>query len=214
MMKKMVIWMLAAWLVAGMAMGGILNQDEPGEWTVSGQYWFPGDGDFDLFEYGVGGAVSYREWFSFPWGVGLNLGVASWSVDSGASAYKYDKLTEYDGDCLLIPLGASLYFNVIDWDNWNLLLGTGLQYVFVNSDVRVFNSESGTKAWQDVDIDGGLLWNLELEYEYMLTESAYVLGGVGYQVDVIRAGSDYDGGELRDTSFRGAFLRLGAKFLF
>lgn len=213
MMKKAFLMVCAALVCAGAAFGGLVSED-PGELTVAGQYWFPGDGDFDLFENAFGAVVSYREWFSFPWGAGVSLGLSQWQVDEGSNAYKYRALTDYDGDALVVPLGASLYFNVIDWDNWNLILETGLQYAFVDSSVSVFNSEEGVQRRQDVDIDNALLWNIGAEYEYMVSEDLYVLGGLGYQLSVVEGDSDYAGGDLRDTSLQGLSLRLGAKFLF
>lgn len=213
MMKKAILMVCAALVGVGAAFGGMISED-PGELTVQGQYWFPGDGDFDLFENAFGAVVSYREWFSFPWGVGVSLGLAQWQVDDGSNAYKYRALQDYDGDALLIPLGASVCFNVIDWDNWNLVVETGLQYVFVDSSVSVFNSEEGVQRRQDVDIDNALLWNIGADYEYMVGENLYVLGGIGYQTDVMKADTEYAGRSTRDTSFRGAYLRLGAKFLF
>jgi hypothetical protein len=215
-MKKAILFVFAAVVGAGAAFGGILS-DDPGELTVSGQYWFPGAGDTDLFDSGMGATVSYREWFSFPWGVGVNLGLAQWQVDSGSRAFKYDMLTDYDGDALLIPLGLSLYFNAIDWDNWNLVLDTGLQYVFVDSNVSVYNNEAtdlGVKGRQDVDIGGAVLWNIGAEYEYMVSENIYVLGGLGFQTDMVNGDTDYAGGHLRDASFAGFYARLGAKLLF
>lgn len=217
MMKKAVLLVGAVLLGAGVALGGMFSED-PGELNVSGQMWAPGDGDFDLFNIGYGAQVSYREWFSFPWGAGVNLGVAQWQVNDEADAYKYSALRDYDGDALLIPIGAALYFNLIDWDNWNLILGTGLQYVLVDSSVTVFNTEEDVpeevQGRQDVDIDNALLWNIGFEYEYMLSENAYVLGGIGYQVDIMKGDTEYAGRTARDTSFRGTFLQLGAKFLF
>ena len=213
MMKKAVLFACVAWLGVGAAFGGLLSED-PGELTVAGQYWFPGMGDMDVFESGYGASVSYREWFSFPWGVGVNLGVAQWQVDNASRDFKYDQLTDYDGDALLIPFGASLYFNLIDWDNWNLILDTGFQYVFVDSGMTVYNNEETAQERQDVDIDGAILWNLGAEYEYMVSENVYLLGGLGLQTDVMSGNTEYDGRSVRDVSLSGFYARLGAKFLF
>ena len=212
-MKKAILFACALLLGVGAAFGGMLSE-EPGELTVAGQYWFPGMGDTDLFERGLGAVVSYREWFSFPWGVGVNLGLSQWQVDSSSRAFKYAELSDYDGDALLIPLGLSLYFNVIDWDNWNLILGTGLKYGFVDSNVSVYNSEATAMERQDVDIGGALLWDLGAEYEYMVAENLYVVGGAGLQIDVMNGDTDYERGSLRDASFAGFSATLGAKYLF
>jgi len=211
MMKKTVVLVCAAWLGVAAAFGGVISED-PGELGVSGLFWLPGEGDYDLFESGFGAGVSYREWFRFPFGAGLNLGVAQWQVDEGASTYKYGDLTQYQGDATIIPVGAALYFNVIDWDNWNLIAETGLQYMFIDSNVEVYHAGEG--RWLDVDIEGSLLWHFGLEYEYMLGENVYVQIAGGYQTDVVPAETDYSYGSLRDTHLHGAYARAGAKFLF
>lgn len=209
MMKKAVGLACAVFLVAGAAWGGLFSED-PGELTGSGQLWLPGEGDSDLFDLGYGAGVSYREWLSFPWGLGLNLGVAQWQVDGGSEAYKWQQLTDYRGDAALLSFGPALYFSIIDWDNWNLTLETGVQYVYIDSNVKV-SLEGEAK---DVEIDSGLIWHFGLEYEFMVAENLYLLGGAGYQMDLRPADTDYELGKLRDTYLHGAFFRLGAKFLF
>ena len=77
MMKKFISLASVVMLCSGAAMGGMISQD-PGELLVGGQFWLPGEGDSDLFDSGYGAVLSYREWFSFPWGVGLNLGIDQW----------------------------------------------------------------------------------------------------------------------------------------
>ena len=213
MMKRAILFACAVLLCGGAAFGGMLSED-PGELIVAGQYWFPGMGDTDLFKGGMGAEVTYREWFSFPWGVGVNLGLSQWQVDDSSRAFKYDHLTDYDGDAMLIPLGLSVYFNMIDWDNWNVILKTGLQYAFVDSNVSVFNNEGTAMVRQDVDIGGAVLWNVGAEYEYMVAENFYVLGGAGLQIDAMNGDTDYAGGNLRDVSFAGFNLGLGVKYLF
>ncbi len=213
MMKKTVGMMMTVLLFAGAAMGGMLSE-ETGELVVSGQMWLPGAGDSDLFDLGMGAEVSYREWFRFPWGVGLNLGVAQWQVDNGSSAYKWQELSDYDGDATIILFGPALYFSVVDWDNWNLTFETGVQYAVIDSNVSVYNNSPGYEGEDDIDIDNAVIWHLGLEYEYMLSENLYLLGAAGYQVDVVSADTTYELGDLRKTDLQGFFARLGAKFLF
>ena len=213
MMKKAMVMVCAALLGAGAAFGGLISED-PGELAVSGQAFLPDHADCDLFELGVGAQVSYREWFSFPWGVGVNLGVSQWQVDDASNAFKIQYVSDYDGEALVIPFGASLYFNVIDWDNWNLIFETGLQYAFVESSVDAYNDGDNRKKRQDADIGGALLWTLGAEYEYMVSENVYLTGGLGYQMDVMNEDTKFDGETVRDVTFGGGYARLRAKFLF
>ena len=213
MTKKMLVLALAAmFAVSGAVSAGLLNSEEPGEVSATGWYLFPGDGDFNTFKGAAGVQGAYREWFSFPWGVGVNAGWGTFLANKDSSSYKVSYLNDFKGECFVLPVGASLFFNVIDWDNWNLILGTGLQFLIVDSNLSAWNEDAGKR--QDIDVGNALLWNIAAEYEYMVSEKIYVLGGAGYQVDVIRADTDYPGGDLRDTSFRGLFVNLGLKFLF
>ena len=211
MMKKAMILACAALVSCGAAFGGLISED-PGELAVSGLAFLPDHADCDLFELGLGAQVSYREWFSFPWGVGVNLGVSQWQVDDASNAFKIKYVKKYDGEALVIPFGASLFFNVIDWDNWNLIFETGLQYAFVESSVDAYNEDKGRR--QEADIGGAVLWNLGAEYEYMVSENVYLTGALGYQIDALNEDSKFDGKTVRDVTFGGGYARFGAKFLF
>ena len=211
MMKKAMILACAALVSCGAAFGGLISED-PGELAVSGLAFLPDHADCDLFELGLGAQVSYREWFSFPWGVGVNLGVSQWQVDDASNAFKIKYVKNYDGEALVIPFGASLFFNVIDWDNWNLIFETGLQYAFVESSVDAYNEDKGRR--QEADIGGAVLWNLGAEYEYMVSENVYLTGALGYQIDALNEDSKFDGKTVRDVTFGGGYARFGAKFLF
>ena len=211
MMKKAMVLACAALLSGGAAFGGLISED-PGELAVSGLAFLPDHADCDLFELGLGAQVSYREWFSFPWGVGVNLGVSQWQVDDASNAFKIKYVKNYDGEALVIPFGASLFFNVIDWDNWNLIFETGLQYAFVESSVDAYNEDKGRR--QEADIGGAVLWNLGAEYEYMVSENVYLTGALGYQIDALNEDSKFDGKTVRDVTFGGGYARFGAKFLF
>ena len=210
MMKKAMVLACAALVSCGAAFGGLISED-PGELAVSGLAFLPDHADCDLFELGLGAQVSYREWFSFPWGVGVNLGVSQWQVDDASNAFKIKYVKNYDGEALVIPFGASLFFNVIDWDNWNLIFETGLQYAFVESSVDAYNEDKGRR--QEADIGGAVLWNLGAEYEYMVSENVYLTGALGYQIDALNEDSKFDGKTVRDVTFGGAYARFGAKFL-
>ncbi|MGD9612596.1 MAG: hypothetical protein AB7V22_06800 [Kiritimatiellia bacterium] len=210
-MKKAMVLACAALLGSGAAFGGLIS-DDPGELAVSGQAFLPDHADCDLFGVGFGAQVSYREWFRFPWGVGLNLGISQWQVDDASNAFKIEYVTDYDGEALVIPFGISLFFNAIDWDNWNVNLEMGLQYAFVESSVDAYNEDKAKR--QDADVGGAVLWNLGAEYEYMVSENVYLTGGLGYQMDVMNEDTKFDGHVVRDVTFGGGYARLGAKFLF
>lgn len=211
MMKKTLLAVLAALAMAGAVQAGLVS-DEPGEFAVQGQYWFPGEGDFNLFDAAYGAQVSWREWVAFPFGMTLSAGVAQWQADSGATAYKFRYLDDFDGDVTLIPLGLSLVYCPIDWNNWDLILETGLHYVLVDSSVDCRNKNDGTR--HEIDMDNAIWWTTGAEFDYQFAEGAFFVCGAGVQVDVLKAESEYDLGELRDTRFQAFYAKAGLKFLF
>ena len=211
MIKKILFSALAIALLAAPAFAGITG-DKEGELTVNGQYFFPGDGDFDLFEAGYGAEVSYREWFSFPWGFGLSLGYANWTSDKDSNPFKYKEFNKFDGDVTTFPIGAHLFFNIIDWETWNLNFRTGLRYVIVDSDVDFYYNYDGKR--HDVDLDNSVLWDLALELDVALSEQAYLAVSGGFQTDAMKAEASCDvNSDLRDASFEAFFGTVGVKIL-
>lgn len=209
MMKKLMCLAVVALLLAGAAHGGLLSP-EPGELTGSGLFWLVGHGDDELFQTGFGLGTSYREWVAFPFGVGLNLGVAQWQVDKNSNAIKWDGVTGYSGDATLLALGPAVYFCIIDWDTWNLTLEGGIQFVYVDSNVKVKVDDERL----NLNIGNAIIWHVGLEYDYMLSENLYLQVAGGYQGDLSAADTKYSLGPVRDTSLQGVYFRLGAKFLF
>lgn len=210
-MKKLLFAALAALLALAPAHAG-LTSEEAGEIHANATLYGPGLGDSGLCDLGFGAQIAYREWFAWPFGASLSLGYASWQVDSSSDAYKWRDFSKYDGDLTLIPLGVSLHFNLADSDSWDLILSTGLKYVFVDSSATLRDAHDGRK--HDIDLDNPVWWDLSLSYEYMLSESAYLEIGAGVQTDVVKADSELDDGRsLRDTSFQAFFGSLGLKFV-
>ena len=214
-MRKTMLVLLAAALAALVlvpAASAALFSEDPGEFDLNGICWFPGDGDFDLYKFGFGAELSYREWFCFPWGVGVSLGLAQWQADDGANAFKIKSWDDYSGHILGIPVGLSLYFCAIEWDNWNLIVDAGLRYWFVNSDIDVYDADR--KARRDIDIKGNLVANIGLGLEFLLTENCYLTCGGGYQGNVYKGSAEAGSTDLRDNSLQGAYARVGVKALF
>ena len=211
MIKKILFSALAIALLSAPAYAGITG-DKEGELSVHAQYFFPGDGDFDLFETGVGGEVSYREWFAFPFGLGLSAGFTSWSTDSKSNPFKFKEYTDFKGCVRNFPIGAHLFFSIIDWENWNLNLRTGLRYVIVDSDVDFLNKQDGKRY--DVDLDNSVLWDVALELDVALSEQTYFALSGGFQTDVMKSDASCAlDNDLRSASFEAFFGTVGVKFL-
>lgn len=208
-MKK-AIWMaLAVLAAAGSAQAGLVS-DEPAEVSVQAQVWFPGEGDFNLFEDSFGGKVNWREWVAFPFGLGLQVGFSQWGTDTHSNPYKYGGLHDFDGDVTLVPVGLTLAYCPIDWNNWDVILETGLHYVFVSSDATC-RVEDGSR--QDLDMDNAVWWTVGAEFDYQIAEGVFLVGGAGVQVDVLKSETTCNGADLRDTRFQAFYGTLGAKFL-
>lgn len=208
-MKK-AMWMAMAMLVAaGTAQAGLVS-DEPTEVSVQAQAWFPGEGDFNLFDDSFGFKVNWREWVSFPFGLGIQAGMGNWGTDAHSNPYKYGGLHDFGGDVTLVPVGLTLAYCPIDWNNWDVILETGLHYVFVSSDATC-RVEDGSR--HDLDMDNAIWWTVGAEFDYQVAEGVFVVGGAGVQVDVMRSETECNGADLRDTRFQAFYASLGAKFL-
>ncbi|MBR6021813.1 MAG: hypothetical protein IK066_05275 [Kiritimatiellae bacterium] len=209
-MKKTILAVAAvAALAAATAPAGLIS-DEPAEVSAQAQVWLPGEGDFNLFEVSPGVQVSWREWVSFPFGLGLQVGVGTWGTDSGSDPYKYKGLNDFRGDVTVVPVGLTLAYCPIDWNNWDVILETGLHYVFVSSDADC-RVEDGTR--HDLEMDNAVWWTVGAEFDYQLAEGVYIVGGAGVQVDVVGSDTECNGADLRDTRFQSFYGKLGAKFL-
>ena len=212
-MKKLLPILLALSCVFSLtASAGILG-DDSGEVDVAAVGIWAGTGDFDLFSYGAGSELSYREWFEgLPWGIGASVGIQSWQVDKHAgNPFKWHGYSKYDGDALVIPLGLNLYFAVIEWDNWNLVAEAGAKYLFVNEDIDLYNADKGKR--EDVEIDNGILGNIGLSLEFLMTEHAYMTFTVGYQGNFMKCDTEIGGRDACDATFDGAYGRFGFKAL-
>ena len=207
-MKKWFALALVAMVAAGAAQAA---DNEPLELGARAQVWFPGEGDFNLFEPSVGAVVTLRDWFAFPWGVTLDAGIAQWRTDSDSNPYKYKGLNDFDGDVTVIPVGLSLNYCLIDWNDWDVNLSTGLKYVFVDSDADCHSDADGKR--HGIDMDNAIWWTVEAEFDYQVFEGGFLTCGGGFQTDVMRSDTKCNGAELRDSRFQGFFANLGFKFL-
>lgn len=210
-MKKFLLASLASLLAAAPLQAGLLSE-EASELHADAVLYGPGLGDAGLCDLGLGVQVAYREWLAWPFGASLSLGYAAWQVDSSSDAYKWRDFSHYDGDLSLFPIGFSLHFNLADSDSWDLILSTGVKYVIVDSSATLRDAHDGRK--HDIDLDNPVWWDLSIAWEYMLSESAYLEIGAGFQTDVLKSDAELDDGrELRDTSYQAFFGSVGLKFV-
>lgn len=213
-MKKLLPILLALSCVFTLtASAGILG-DDSGELDVSAVGFWTGTGDFDLFRSAWGGEISYREWFQgLPWGIGVSAGVQSWQVDKDAgNPFKWKGYSKYDGDAFVVPLGASVYFAIVEWENWNLVAEAGAKYLFVSEDIDLYNADLGKR--EDVKLDNGIAGNVGLALEFLLNERCYFTLAAGYQGNLMKCDAEIGGRNACDATFDGAYGKLGVKALF
>jgi len=213
-MKKLLALTAALCCALSLTASAGLVGDDSGELDVAAVGVFAGTGDFDLFSFGAGAELSYREWFEgLPWGVGASVGVQNWQVDDKAgNPFKYNGFTDYDGDAVVVPLGVNLYFAVIEWDNWNLVAEAGVKYLFVNEDIDLYNKDTSKR--EDVELDNGILGNLGLSLEFLMSEHWYLTLTGGYQGNIMKCDTEIGGRNSCDATFDGAYGRCGLKALF
>lgn len=182
-------------------------------------FFLPGTGDFDLYDYGLGLELQYRNWYFNPFGWSVSLGIASWEANSGCTDLGRAEHRDFDGTVTLVPVGLSGLFQLYSSETFNLLVEAGVRYVWVDADVdfvRVVQQDKGDpKAIPSrLEIGDGWLGVLAVEADYYVTERFLLFGGLGYQQDIVRGDIETPAGPLRDNELSAFFLRLGGKFVF
>lgn len=206
-MKKTAMW-LAVFLVCGAAMA----QDYGSEVRFGLDYAFPGAGDFDLYDSGLGFGVQYRNWIGDPLGYGVSIGWAEWDTDSGGTDIGGDVLGDFDGSVTLIPLGVSGLYKLADFADWKVTLEAGLKYVLADSGISAVHFVGGRE--DDLDISDGVVGVIGADYERNVgTEWSWFVGAV-YQFDLQKGEIEVDHGNLRDNELQAFLLRAGAAFSF
>jgi opacity protein-like surface antigen len=176
-------------------------------------YYFPGAGDYDLFDRGYGVEVQYRHWFDAPLGWALSLGVATWDAKSGSSDLGVPNFHSFDGSATLIPFGASGLYRLIDAPGFAATLEVGIRYVIVDDDIDFKDSNRGD-AKQSMRIDDGVVGIIGVDVDFQLDERTALALGVGYQGDLIKGDSSTSGASLKDNELQAFFVRAGVKFQF
>ncbi len=223
-MKKILGLMLAAAVLLWSGAANAQSDLPENEAAVSFNYWFPGDGDWDLYDTALGLELQYRNWtwLNDPFGVALSLGAATWKVKSDASDFAVPALHDLDGNVTLIPVGASALLRFIDFDSWRLFFEVGLRYVFVSSDVDaqydMYNPDDDSRWTEEtsISIDNGLIAVGAMDFDFDVADQVSVFATLGYQFDLMKGKTtlEINDNDLRDNELQGVFLRLGGKYMF
>ena len=212
-MKKMAV-LAVALLVMGSTVlaqtevpAGYLN-----EVRASVRFVMIGDGDFDLYDPGFGGELQYRNWGYDPIGWAVSVGVEQFKANSDSSDLGVPSIGDYDGDLMLIPVGASLLYKLMDTPDWTIALEGGLRYVVADSSIDF--QRTGEARRENLDVDDSVIAVIGADLERRVSEGAALFLGVGYNVDVVQGEIAIPGDTLKDNELHGAFVRLGARVAF
>lgn len=178
---------------------------------------FPGTGDFDLYDLGLGAEIQYRNWSFDPLGLAFAVGFTSWEANEDCHKLG-DVHTDFDGSVTTIPIGVSLLYYLYGTQSFSLIAEAGVRYLVTDADIdftRIVETEEGEERLpSSLEVDDSVLGLVALEADYFVNEQFLVFGGVGYQQDLQRGGIDTPTGPLRDNEFTSLFLRLGGKIVF
>ena len=212
-MKKLALVVLLGCLSTG-AMAELVTKGDYGlELRGNVNYYMLGREKSDLFRSAFGAEAQYRNWLSDPFGFNLALGMTKWDVEKDSTYFRLPTIQELDGSLTIIPIGGGVLYNPIISTRWSVVAELGLRYMLVNSDVQARDSERPTL--EDIKIDDGLVALIVGDIEYKFTDQLSAFAGGGYQLDLMKASSSaWEGVDLRDVSFKGFIIRLGAQYAF
>ena len=212
-MKKTMVLVVAEMLIGSSVLAqSDLPPGYPNEVRGAVRFVMIGDGDFDLYDPGFGGELQYRNWGSDPIGWALSVGVEQFSAQSDSTDLGVPSIGDFGGDLMLIPVGASLLYKLVDVNDWTVILEGGLRYVVADSSIDFVRV--GETQREDLDVDDGVIAVLGADVERLVTESAAIFFGVGYNLDVMQGEITIPNDTLKDNELHGVFVQLGARVAF
>lgn len=175
------------------------------EATASADYIFPGIGDFDIYEFGLGAQTGLRRWWDVL-GVELGLGIENWAA--GGSSRNWPGIV--DGNTLAVPLKLSGLWKVSESSCTDFSLHAGVGYRFVSADLSL---QSGG-LYDEVDIEGSWFVEVGGEVSWRFAPDWSCTVGLAYQNDLSASEARAFGGALEDHSFQSVHLTICASYAF
>ena len=165
---------------------------------ISVQLSAPGVGDYDLYDYGFGAELQFRDIVSAPWGYLLAIGYSEWTTDENAKK-PGSNLYDFDGNLEVIPFGGSVLYQVYNEDSVSVTLDLGLRYLSNGSKITARNSDSSSSERYDVDIDDSIIYRFGVGADYVINPDVIWSAGVGYQGDLKEGDMSTELGPARDN---------------
>jgi len=192
-------WMMGM-VTVGMLAAGLLDAAAYTQLKFGGEGVIPGDDSWDI---GYGASAQVIFWTDSGLGLALSAGAQIWDVNDDVTGYVEDvgggfvaKYREgFEGDAVMLPLGASGLYRIALGETTSLILEGGLRYVIVNSNVKfveAFEVDDATgnalveAMSYDIDLDNGVVGLVGGDFEVALSESFNLFAGAGYQFDVLK----------------------------
>jgi len=180
---------------------------------VSFQLAMPGVGDFDLYEYGFGAELQFRDFFDAPWGYLIAIGYSEWASDNDATKPGAN-LYDYEGNLEVIPFGASVLYQVYNEENLSVVLDVGIRYLSTVSDITARNSDSSPDQRFELDIDDAIIYRFGVAADYVLSPDFIWSNGIGYQSDLNKADITTELGPAEDNVMESFFFESAIRLPF
>ena len=198
-------WLVMGSLCAVLLAPGAARAARHQEVSAGALFFIPDDKK-GLFNDGVGGEVQYRYWLNDDWALALSVGALRINVKDDDTL-----INGSEGRVEVLPIGASILYDFIDYQPFRVLLEGGVRYCFVNSKASMVDV-IGRRL--DLDIDNGYALLFGVDAEYAVTKRVSVFGDVKYQYDPQGESINTIYGPQRDNQLTGLLFRLGASMNF
>lgn len=175
---------------------------------------FPGAGDFDVYDIGLGVEFQYRRWYGLG-GLGLSLGLEQWSTESRTrnwAALRQDEPARLSGDLNLVPIGVSGLGRWPIREGLQLRGEAGLRYVWVDPDMTLQRAEWDRP--ESVRIKDGWVVLAGVGMEKLLTDTLMFTADLRYQHDLVRADARVPSAKLMSNHLRSFGIKLGLQLWF
>lgn len=173
----------------------------------------PGIGDYDLYKYGIGTEVQFRDWVSHPWGYSLAIGYGEWAADSNARS-PGSQLYDFDGKLEVVPFGGSVMYNTFTGESWTLSLDGGIRWLAIDSKISARNTSQDPATRYDVNVGDAIHVLLGVKADYNLSPDVLWSIGTGYRTDVSRGDVSTELGPARDSIMEAFSFETGLHIRF
>lgn len=170
----------------------------------------PGIGDYDLYQYGLGSEIQFRDWVSHPWGYSITLGYSEWATDKNATS-PGSELYDFEGKLEIVPFGGSVIYNAYAGEEWNIALDAGVRWLAIDSKITALNYGQDPDDRFKVDVDDAVLLTLAVNADYNLSADVMWSVGLGYRTDISRGEVSTELGPARDSIMESFLIQTGLR---